>query len=447
MKRLLLGLAWAVLSLPAFGQYAVYTKPPVVDTSTLTAPTLTAPVTITGAAGSTPLTITGGTQTADFPVIVGSQTWNNAAVAFNADVIDITSTASAAASTVINRKVGGSSVFSVSKAGAGTLASSLALGGATIGSNALAVTGTSQFSGNISFAVSNIVNIGTSSADRAAAIWATNSFASNSFQLGSSSDVILTRAAAATLQHGAADAASPVAQTITAQSVVAGTSNASAPNLTWAAPKGTGTGTGGSHIFQVSPAGGAGSSQNALSTVMLINASSNVGINTGGTTPQAPLHVVTAGQSYGQISFGVNGGGIIDAYGSGSIQIRNGGAAGLTVATTGIAALSGTAIPAGGSNSVGYKLTSTSNFGVFVGSGAPTLSAAQGSLYLRSDGSSTSTRAYINSDGGTTWTALTTGSWRYVCANPADLDIKQVAMPARRIFNHAANDRCFRKAA
>lgn len=44
------------------------------------------------------------------------------------------------------------------------------------------------------------------------------------------------------------------------------------------------------------------------------------------------------------------------------------------------------------------------------GSGAPTMSAAKGSLYLRTDGSSTSTRAYINSDGGTTWVAVTTAS-------------------------------------
>lgn len=44
------------------------------------------------------------------------------------------------------------------------------------------------------------------------------------------------------------------------------------------------------------------------------------------------------------------------------------------------------------------------------GSGAPTLSAPQGSLYLRTDGSSTSTRAYINTDGGTTWTAITTAA-------------------------------------
>jgi hypothetical protein len=66
------------------------------------------------------------------------------------------------------------------------------------------------------------------------------------------------------------------------------------------------------------------------------------------------------------------------------------------------------AIPAGGNTGIGLALTSTANFGVFCGSGVPTLSAAKGSLYMRSDGSSTTTRAYINTDGGTTWTALTT---------------------------------------
>jgi hypothetical protein len=42
------------------------------------------------------------------------------------------------------------------------------------------------------------------------------------------------------------------------------------------------------------------------------------------------------------------------------------------------------------------------------GTGAPSHSAVKGTLYLRLDGSSTSTRAYINTDGSTTWTAVTT---------------------------------------
>ena len=75
-----------------------------------------------------------------------------------------------------------------------------------------------------------------------------------------------------------------------------------------------------------------------------------------------------------------------------------------------VTAFSATAIPAGGTTGSGLKVSSTSNFGIFFGSGAPTLSAAKGSLYLRSDGSSTSTRAYINTDGATTWTAITTAA-------------------------------------
>jgi hypothetical protein len=71
---------------------------------------------------------------------------------------------------------------------------------------------------------------------------------------------------------------------------------------------------------------------------------------------------------------------------------------------------SGTAVPAGGTAGVGYRFSSTTNLGVFFGSGAPTLSAAQGSLYVRSDGSSTSTRLYVNTNGSTTWTAVTTAA-------------------------------------
>jgi hypothetical protein len=73
-------------------------------------------------------------------------------------------------------------------------------------------------------------------------------------------------------------------------------------------------------------------------------------------------------------------------------------------------ALALTAIPAGGTAGAGLKLSSTTNFGVFFGSGAPTLAAAKGSLYMRSDGSTTNDRMYVNTDGSTTWTAVTTAA-------------------------------------
>lgn len=73
-------------------------------------------------------------------------------------------------------------------------------------------------------------------------------------------------------------------------------------------------------------------------------------------------------------------------------------------------ALSGTAVPAGGTTGSGIKLSSTANLGIFFGSGVPTLSAAQGSLYIRTDGSTTTTRMYINTNGTTGWTNVVTSA-------------------------------------
>lgn len=80
-----------------------------------------------------------------------------------------------------------------------------------------------------------------------------------------------------------------------------------------------------------------------------------------------------------------------------------------TVSATGnITADSGTAPVAGGA--AAFLATSTANLGIYIGSGAPTVSAAQGSLYIRTDGSSTSTRLYVNTNGSTTWTNVTTAA-------------------------------------
>jgi hypothetical protein len=76
-------------------------------------------------------------------------------------------------------------------------------------------------------------------------------------------------------------------------------------------------------------------------------------------------------------------------------------------ATSSITALSGSAPAAGGA--AAFLASSTPGLGVYFGSGAPTVAAAKGSFYLRTDGSSASTRLYV-SDGGTTWIAVTTAS-------------------------------------
>ena len=77
-------------------------------------------------------------------------------------------------------------------------------------------------------------------------------------------------------------------------------------------------------------------------------------------------------------------------------------------ATGNVTADSNVALVAGGASA--FIATNTAvGMGVYVGSGAPTVAAAKGSIYLRSDGSSASTRLYV-SDGSTTWIAVTTAS-------------------------------------
>jgi hypothetical protein len=100
-----------------------------------------------------------------------------------------------------------------------------------------------------------------------------------------------------------------------------------------------------------------------------------------------------------------------DATLSGTLAVT--GTTTLTGAVSTVGQLSvqtGTAPPAAGIATAGIKLSSTADFGIYFGSGAPTFSAAKGSLYLRTDGTSTSTRAYINTNASTTWTAITTAA-------------------------------------
>lgn len=72
-------------------------------------------------------------------------------------------------------------------------------------------------------------------------------------------------------------------------------------------------------------------------------------------------------------------------------------------------ALNATATTAGGAAAAGLAL-GTAALGVYFGSGLPTITAPQGSLYLRTDGSSTSTRLYVNTTGSTTWTNVVTAA-------------------------------------
>jgi hypothetical protein len=81
------------------------------------------------------------------------------------------------------------------------------------------------------------------------------------------------------------------------------------------------------------------------------------------------------------------------------------------VQSAGLLAGLSTAIPSSAVYTVaGAGSASINGAVVLSGSGAPTFSAPQGALYLRTDGSSTSTRAYINISGSTGWTNLVTAT-------------------------------------
>ena len=184
----------------------------------------------------TELTIASGTKTADAPVLNMSQTWNNGAVTFTGLKFNVVSDTSAAASLLMDLQVGGSSRFSVNKLGLFSAAASIAL---NTGYNIV---------------IWNLAQFG----------WGSSGTVNTSTSL----DTILTRRGAANLRFGAADAAAPVAQTLSVQSVVAGTTNTAGANLTITGSQGTGTGAGGSIVFQVAPAGSPGTVQNALVTFL-----------------------------------------------------------------------------------------------------------------------------------------------------------------------------------
>lgn len=76
----------------------------------------TAP-TLVGTDGLSALTLTGGTVTASYPVINVTQTLNNAGVTFTVFKMNVTNTASAAASMLMDLQIGSTSIVAVGKGG------------------------------------------------------------------------------------------------------------------------------------------------------------------------------------------------------------------------------------------------------------------------------------------------------------------------------------------
>lgn len=310
----------------------------------------------------TPTTVNGNTFTSGTYTLTGvagkTLTFNNSITLSGTDSTTYTfpTTSATIARTDAGQTFTGTNVFGV------TQATSLALGGATIGSNALAVTGTALFNSQItagggvqlgsnqvltsagaqvyigaSFTGSTVpVAIANSNTNLNLELHGTSSgssrrsgmlFSNNTggvytkgFEIGTDSannntndfywfddvqsiiklylgagspynvgigsagslgfssttsasgslDTVLTRQAAATLHHGAADAAAPVAQTLGVQSVVAGTSNTAGTNWTLVGSLSTGSGISGDIVFQTGGTGAASTAQNTSTTSLTL---------------------------------------------------------------------------------------------------------------------------------------------------------------------------------
>lgn len=182
-------------------------------------------------------------------------------------------------------QVGGASKFNVSKTGTvinGRSGSSNTFYYATSTSGSNFTGFAEQDINTAKFIVNGVASDGGSVQFRYGGAYAMSVFKSIGIGANASTpDVWLTRKTAANFQLGEADAASATPQFLSVQSVVAGTSNKAGENFTITGSQGTGSGAGGSIIFQVAPAntGGGATIQNVLSAALVISSDKNIALS------------------------------------------------------------------------------------------------------------------------------------------------------------------------
>lgn len=228
-------------------------------------------------------TPTGLTYTVTDPFTNLSQTWNNSVVAFRGLQYNVTDTASNANSLLMDLQVGGTSQFSVNKVGLMSINNNAMVVGYDTANGKSTIRSTND--NTLSLQTGGDITFGSR---QAAGNTIYGRFNSTGLSVGSTADTYLTRRGAANLRFGAADAAAPVAQTLSVQSVVAGTSNTAGANLTITGSQGTGTGAGGDIIFQTALAGTSGTAQNTLITGLRIYSNQTVAVGKAYTVATLP---------------------------------------------------------------------------------------------------------------------------------------------------------------
>jgi hypothetical protein len=242
--------------------------------------------------GSTVLT-GGPALTADAPVLNLAQTWDNVAVTFTGIKYNATNTNSSAGSMMMDLQVGGTSYFNVARNGTITLQTTLNL---MNGANTPIQLNAAQkaLACTLDFVIK----------------WQSSTSSLSGVDYAFFGVRTTSTAANPIFRFGAADAASPVAQTLSVQSIVAGQTNASAAAypFTITGSQGTGSGAGGSIVFKVAPAGGSGTAQNALVDALTI---APVGTGSFLTVPQCATNIVAIGITSGN-GISIRSGGVID---------------------------------------------------------------------------------------------------------------------------------------
>ena len=203
--------------------------------------------------GSTSLT--GDVLTADAPVLNLAQTWSNAAITFTGIKYNATNTNSSAGSMMMDLQVGGTSYFNVARNGTTTVQTTLNL---INGANTPIQLNAAQkaLACTLDFVIK----------------WQSSTSSLSGVDYAFFGVRTTSTAANPIFRFGAADAAAPVAQTLSVQSVVAGpTTNTPGADFKITGSQGIGSGAGGSIIFQVAPAGSpANPAQNALADALTI---------------------------------------------------------------------------------------------------------------------------------------------------------------------------------
>lgn len=182
---------------------------------------------------------TGGTGTTTFPYMFIQPTGTTAATTWSTSgTFYGVNAASGFGGNFIDMRVNGSSSSALIVSSAGNLTTG---GGLTVGGSTLLLNGTGKIN------------------------WNARGFISSP--------------AAGGIQLGDASVAAPVAQTLSVQSVVAGTADTAGQNFTITGSVGTGTGAGGSIIFQTAAASTTGSTQNALASAFSLASDKSAAFN------------------------------------------------------------------------------------------------------------------------------------------------------------------------